>query len=50
MPVDEIRKKIGLVELAIQDAGATAAFNAIVETLKLIAEALERLPAPLDPK
>lgn len=41
MSTSEVWKKIGIVELALQDAGTEQALNAVTEVLKEIAKTLD---------
>lgn len=46
MGTDELRRRIGVVELALKNAGSDNAINAIIDALKEIASLLESLDKP----
>ena len=46
MSITELRRRIGVVELALENAGSEQALNAILDALKEIASLLESLDKP----
>jgi hypothetical protein len=46
MSASHVRQKIGIIELALKDAGPEQALNAVIDALREIAKTLETLEKP----